>query len=79
VSPALDVSRSACYLKEFCNGLVHISDISWVDRLKHPSKILKKGQEAQAFVLNIDKEKQRFSLGIKQTQKNPWDDVHHRF
>jgi small subunit ribosomal protein S1 len=66
-------------IDEGIDGLVHISDISWVQRLKHPSEIFKKGQEVQAIVLNIDKENQRFSLGIKQIQKNPWDDIHHRF
>jgi small subunit ribosomal protein S1 len=66
-------------IDEGIDGLVHISDISWVQRLKHPSEVFKKGQEVQAIVLNIDKENQRFSLGIKQIQKNPWDDVHHRF
>ena len=53
----------------------HISDISWTQRLKHPSEMFKKGQEVQAIVLNIDKENQRFSLGIKQILKNPWDEV----
>ncbi len=66
-------------IDEGIDGLVHISDISWVQRLKHPSEAFKKGQEVQAIVLNIDKENQRFSLGMKQIQKNPWDDVHHRF
>jgi len=66
-------------IDEGIDGLVHISDISWVQRLKHPSELYRKGQEVQAIVLNIDKENQRFSLGIKQIQKNPWDDVHHRF
>jgi small subunit ribosomal protein S1 len=66
-------------IDEGIDGLVHISDISWIQRLKHPSELFKKGQEVQAIVLNIDKENQRFSLGIKQIQKNPWDDVHHRF
>jgi len=66
-------------IDEGIDGLVHISDISWTQRLKHPSEIYKKGQEVQAIVLNIDKENQRFSLGIKQIQKNPWDDIHHRF
>lgn len=66
-------------IDEGIDGLVHISDISWVQRLKHPSEVFKKGQEIQAIVLNIDKENQRFSLGMKQIQKNPWDDVHHRF
>ncbi|MBI4495388.1 MAG: 30S ribosomal protein S1, partial [Deltaproteobacteria bacterium] len=66
-------------IDEGIDGLVHISDISWVQRLKHPSEAFKKGQEVQAIVLNIDKENQRFSLGIKQIQRNPWDDVHHRY
>lgn len=66
-------------IDEGIDGLVHISDISWVQRLKHPSELYKKGQEVQAIVLNIDRESQRFSLGMKQIQKNPWEDVHHRF
>lgn len=66
-------------IDEGIDGLVHISDISWVQRLKHPSEMFKKGQEVQAVVLNIDKENQRFSLGIKQMHKNPWEDVHHRY
>lgn len=66
-------------IDEGIDGLVHISDISWVQRLKHPSEVYRKGQEVQAIVLNIDKENQRFSLGIKQIQKNPWEDSHHRF
>ncbi len=66
-------------IDEGIDGLVHISDMSWVQRLKHPSEMFKKGQEVQAIVLNIDKENQRFSLGIKQMQKNPWEEVHHRY
>lgn len=66
-------------IDEGIDGLVHISDISWIQRLKHPSDLYKKGQEVQAIVLNIDKENQRFSLGIKQIQKNPWDEIHHRY
>lgn len=66
-------------IDEGIDGLVHVSDMSWTQRVKHPSELFKKGQEVQALVLNIDKENQRFSLGIKQIQKNPWDDVHHRF
>jgi small subunit ribosomal protein S1 len=66
-------------IDEGIDGLVHISDVSWTQRLKHPSEMFKKGQEVQAIVLNIDKENQRFSLGIKQIQKNPWDDIHHRY
>jgi small subunit ribosomal protein S1 len=66
-------------IDEGIDGLVHISDISWTHRLKHPSEMFKKGQEVQAIVLSIDRENQRFSLGIKQIQKNPWDDIHHRY
>ena len=55
------------------DGLVHISDISWTRRIKHPSELYKKDQEIQAVVLNIDKENQRFSLGIKQLTPDPWD------
>ena len=60
-------------IDEGIDGLVHISDISWTRRIKHPSELYKKGQEIQAVVLNIDKENQRFSLGIKQLRPDPWD------
>jgi small subunit ribosomal protein S1 len=56
------------------DGLVHVSDISWKHRIKHPSEIYKKGQEIEAVVLNIDVENEKFSLGIKQIEKNPWED-----
>ncbi len=57
------------------DGLVHISDISWTKRVKHPSELFKKGQDIECIVLNIDKENERFSLGIKQLEQNPWDTV----
>ena len=60
-------------IDEGIDGLVHISDISWTRRIKHPSELYKKGQEIQAVALNIDKENQRFSLGIKQLRPDPWD------
>ncbi|HOP46835.1 MAG TPA: 30S ribosomal protein S1 [Desulfobacteraceae bacterium] len=62
-------------IDEGIDGLVHISDISWTRRIKHPSEIYKKGQEVQAVVLNIDKENERFSLGIKQLTPDPWDEI----
>ncbi|MBN1103908.1 MAG: 30S ribosomal protein S1, partial [Deltaproteobacteria bacterium] len=62
-------------IDEGIDGLVHISDISWTRRIKHPSELYKKGQEVQAVVLNIDKENERFSLGIKQLAADPWDHV----
>jgi len=66
-------------IDEGIDGLVHISDMSWTQHLKHPSELFKKGQEVQAIVLNIDRENQRFSLGMKQLNRNPWDEIHHRY
>ncbi|MBU0990220.1 MAG: S1 RNA-binding domain-containing protein, partial [Proteobacteria bacterium] len=62
-------------IDEGIDGLVHISDISWTKRIKHPSEVYKKGQEVRAVVLNIDKENERFSLGIKQLAPDPWDEI----
>ena len=62
-------------IDEGIDGLVHISDISWTKRIKHPSELYKKGQVVQAVVLNIDKDNERFSLGIKQLTADPWDEV----
>ncbi|MBN1832809.1 MAG: 30S ribosomal protein S1 [Deltaproteobacteria bacterium] len=59
-------------IDEGIDGLVHISDLSWTKRIRKPSDIYKKGQEVQAVVLNIDKERERFSLGIKQLTPDPW-------
>ena len=61
------------------DGLVHISDISWTKRIKHPSEVYKKGDIIQAVVLDIDKGSERFSLGIKQTQPDPWETVEQRY
>ncbi len=62
-------------IDEGIDGLVHISDISWTKRVKHPSELYKKGQEVQAKVLHIDKEQERFSLGIKQLEPDPWEEI----
>ncbi len=61
------------------DGLVHISDISWTKRIKHPSEVYKKNETLQAVVLDIDIGNERFSLGIKQTQADPWESVSHRY
>lgn len=61
------------------DGLVHISDISWTKRIKHPSEVYKKNDTIQAVVLDIDKGNERFSLGIKQTQADPWESVAQRY
>lgn len=62
-------------IDEGIDGLVHISDMSWIKRIKHPSEMYKKGQEVRAVVLNIDKENERFSLGIKQLTPDPWNEI----
>jgi small subunit ribosomal protein S1 len=66
-------------IDEGIDGLVHISDISWTKRIRHPSEVYKKGQEVQAIVLNIDKGNERFSLGIKQLEPDPWESVPQRY
>ncbi len=66
-------------IDEGIDGLVHISDISWTKRFKHPSEIFKKGQTVQAKVLSIDKENERFSLSIKELNANPWETIDQRF
>ena len=61
------------------DGLVHISDISWIKRIKHPSEMFQKGDVVQAKVLDIDKSNERFSLGIKQLEDDPWKTVADRY
>ncbi|MBI5529094.1 MAG: 30S ribosomal protein S1 [Deltaproteobacteria bacterium] len=59
-------------IDEGIDGLVHISDLSWTQRIKHPSEIHNKNDEVEAVVLNVDVENERFSLGIKQLTEDPW-------
>jgi small subunit ribosomal protein S1 len=66
-------------VEEGIDGLVHISDMSWTKRLKHPSEMLKKGDEVEAVILKIDSENQRLSLGIKQLQPNVWEEFFRNF
>jgi small subunit ribosomal protein S1 len=66
-------------IDEGIDGLVHISDISWTQRIKHPGEMFKKGQTVQAVVLNIDKENERFSLGMKQMYEDPWETIPDRY
>ena len=61
-------------VEEGIDGLIHISDMSWGKRLQHPSEVLKKGDEVEAMVLNLDAENQRLSLGLKQLATDIWDD-----
>lgn len=60
-------------IEEGIDGLVHISDLSWTKRVKHPSEIVKKGQILQAVILNIDSDDRRLSLGVKQLQPDAWE------
>ncbi len=60
-------------------GLVHISEMSWTKRINHPNEIVHIGDEIEIMILGVDKEGQQLSLGIKQTQSNPWDDITDRF
>ena len=66
-------------VEEGIDGLIHMSDISWKQRVKHPSEMFKKGQEIEAMVLNIDVEHEKFSLGLKQIEKNPWEELSVRY
>jgi small subunit ribosomal protein S1 len=66
-------------IDEGIDGLVHISDISWTKRIKHPSELFKKGDVVQAIVLDIEKDNERFSLGIKQLLEDPWKSVAARY
>lgn len=66
-------------IDEGIDGLVHISDISWTKRIKHPSELYNKGDVIQAIVLDIEKENERFSLGIKQLETDPWTTVAERY
>jgi small subunit ribosomal protein S1 len=60
-------------VEEDIDGLIHISDMSWSKRVKHPSEVLKKGDEVTARVINVDPENQRLSLSIKEFMPNEWD------
>ena len=62
-------------LEEGLDGMIHVSDVSWTRKINHPSEVLKKGDEVEAQVLEIDKENQRISLGIKQLSTDPWESI----
>ncbi|MDH5563574.1 MAG: 30S ribosomal protein S1, partial [Nitrospirota bacterium] len=67
-------------LDEGVDGLIHISDMSWVKHIKHPSELFKKGQSVNAIILKIDKDKERLSLGYKQLISDPWvSDIPQRY
>jgi small subunit ribosomal protein S1 len=61
------------------DGLIHVSDMSWTKRIEHPSEVLRKGDEVEVVVLNIDPENKRISLGLKQLEDDPWTEISDRF
>ena len=62
-------------LEEGIDGMIHVSDISWTRKINHPSECLQKGQEVEAVVLDVNPKEQRISLGLKQAQQDPWDEI----
>ena len=66
-------------IEDGIDGLVHVSDISWTKRIKHPGEVFSKGQTVQAVVLSIDADNERLSLGIKQLSPDPWSDIPSRY
>ncbi|MCP3892398.1 MAG: 30S ribosomal protein S1 [Desulfobulbaceae bacterium] len=66
-------------IEEGIDGLIHVSDLSWTERIKHPSEKYAKGESIEAVVLKIDKENERFSLGIKQLVPDPWQAAYNNY
>ncbi len=62
-------------LEEGLDGMIHVSDISWTRKINHPSEVLKKGEEVEAVVLEVDKTNQRIAVGIKQLSQDPWANI----
>jgi small subunit ribosomal protein S1 len=57
------------------DGLIHISDLSWIKKVSHPSEIFKKGDKVDAVILSVDKENKKITLGVKQLSENPWENI----
>src|SRR5271155_2891686 len=66
-------------LEEGVEGLIHVSELSWTKRITRPSDVLNVGQEVEAIVLGVNKEEQKISLGVRQLEANPWDEIEHRY
>jgi small subunit ribosomal protein S1 len=62
-------------LEEGLDGMIHVSDISWTRKINHPSEVLKKGDEVEAVVLEVDKANQRIAVGVKQLSQDPWENI----
>ncbi|NIQ37377.1 MAG: 30S ribosomal protein S1 [Proteobacteria bacterium] len=66
-------------VEEGIDGLIHVSEMSWTKKIRNPSEMFKKGQDVEAVVLSIDKENERFSLGIKQLESDPWEEIPQKY
>ncbi|MBC8182790.1 30S ribosomal protein S1 [candidate division KSB1 bacterium] len=66
-------------LEEGIDGLIHISDLSWTKKIRHPGEVLKKSDDIEVVVLNVDRSNRRISLGFKQTMDNPWDEFEDKY
>ncbi len=66
-------------LEEGIDGMIHVSDMSWTRKINHPSECLQKGQEVEAVVLDVNAAEQRISLGLKQAQQDPWEEISKKF
>ena len=66
-------------LEQGIEGLVHVSEMTWSKRMKHPSKIVKPGDEVETVVLNVNPTERRISLGLKQLESNPWEQLHEKY
>jgi small subunit ribosomal protein S1 len=66
-------------LEDGIEGLIHVSEMSWTERVKHPSKVINVGDEVECKVLEVDSKQKRISLGLKQLQSNPWDELEAKF
>jgi small subunit ribosomal protein S1 len=66
-------------IEEGIDGLIHVSDISWTQKIRDPKELFKKGDEVEAVVLKVDVENEKFSLGMKQLERNPWEDVPEKY
>ncbi len=60
-------------------GLVHISDMSWIKKVSHPSELFKKGDQVDTVILSVDKESKKLTLGVKQLSTNPWEEIEKQF
>jgi small subunit ribosomal protein S1 len=66
-------------IEDGIDGLIHVSDISWTQKIRDPKELFKKGDELEAVVLKVDTDSEKFSLGLKQLQPNPWDEVPRKY